>query len=268
MQWQQQRCLLTGATGGIGQAIARRLADRGVTLILQGRDEVSLKRLQHALPGDHHILVGDLSTAQGRQMVEDAIPALLPVTMLINNAGVSAVGDLEHLAADDIERVMQTNLLAPMWLTQQLLPDLKQQSQAYIVNVGSTFGSIGFACHSLYCASKFGLRGFTEALHRELQDSSVHVMYLAPRATQTAINSEQVIGMNAALGNTMDPPAVVAEALIEQLSSLRARKFIGFPEKLFARINGAFPYLVDNALAKKLATIKRFAGQHSVESNL
>ena len=127
-----------------------------------------------------------------------------------------------------------------------------------MVNVGSTFGSIGFPCHAAYCASKFGLRGFTESLIREYAHSPVNFYYLAPRATQTSINSDAVVSMNRALGNQMDPPERVADALVAQLEGNKSRWFIGFPEKVFARINGVLPGIVDRALIKKLPVIQRF----------
>ena len=102
------------------------------------------------------------------------------------------------------------------------------------------------------------MRGFTEALSREINGSGVKVAYLAPRATDTAINNDKTRAMNIALGNKMDSPERVAQALLTLINSDKRRLFVGFPEKLFARINGAFPGLVDNAIAKQLPMIKRF----------
>ncbi|GAA0368765.1 SDR family oxidoreductase [Bowmanella denitrificans] len=265
MNWSNQLCLLTGASGGIGQAIARVLAESGVRMILQGRDEQSLQRLADSLPGIHHVLVGDIGRSAGRAALIGELKRFPAISMLINNAGISPFGELQHVSAEELEQTIQTNLLAPMLLTRALLPQLQKRSEAYIVNVGSAFGSIGFACQSAYCASKFGLRGFSEALYRELAGSAVKVFYLAPRATQTAINSDEVVAMNQALGNQVDSPQKVAQALKAQLLASQPRVFIGFPEKLFVRLNGAFPSLVDNALIKKLPIIKKFAAQHAKE---
>ncbi|MBN7818605.1 SDR family oxidoreductase [Bowmanella yangjiangensis] len=265
MNWSTQLCLLTGASGGIGQAIARTLAEAGVQLILQGRNAQALQTLADSLPGTHQIVVADISSSQGRDELLKELARFPNISMLINNAGIAPFGELQSMSDEDLEQTIQTNLLAPMALIRALLPTMKKHSEAYIVNVGSTFGSIGFACNSLYCASKFGLRGFTEALQRELAGSSVKVFYLAPRATQTAINSDDVVAMNKALGNQVDSPELVAQALKTQLQQGERRKFIGFPEKLFVRINGAFPALVDNALVKKLPIIKKFAAQHAKE---
>lgn len=262
MQWQQQTCLLTGATGGIGQAIAKALANKGVRLILQGRNESRLQKLSDSLSGEHKILVADITTGQGREKILH-FAELNAISMLINNAGVGQFSLLEDTEEAAIADTLETNLLAPILLTQELLPllqkaDQQQTAPSYLVNVGSAFGSIGFAGQSIYCASKFGLHGFTEALYRELADTNVHVSYFAPRATATSINSDQAMAMNKALGNNIDSPESVANALIQQLENGHARQFVGFPEKLFVKINGAFPHIVDKALFKKLPIIKRF----------
>jgi short-subunit dehydrogenase len=262
MQWQQQTCLLTGATGGIGQTISKALANKGVSLILQGRSESRLQQLNDSLPGKHKILVADITTIQGREKIcREA--ELNAISMLINNAGVGQFSLLEDTEEAVIVDTLEANLLAPILLTQGLLPVLQkanqqQAAQSYLVNVGSAFGSIGFAGQSIYCASKFGLRGFTEALYRELADTNIHVRYFAPRATATSINNDQAMAMNKALGNHVDSPESVANALIQQLEKGHARQFVGFPEKLFVKINGAFPHIVDKALFKKLPIIKRF----------
>ncbi|SHF75369.1 Short-chain dehydrogenase [Marinomonas polaris DSM 16579] len=262
MQWQQQTCLLTGATGGIGQAIAKALANKGVSLILQGRSESRLQQLSDSLTGEHKILVADITTIQGREKI-CRMAELNAISMLINNAGVGQFSLLEETEEAVIVDTLEINLLAPILLIQELLPllqkaDQQQPAPSYVINVGSAFGSIGFAGQSIYCASKFGLRGFTEALYRELADTNVHISYFAPRATATSINSDQAMAMNKALGNSVDSPESVANALIQQLEKGHARLFVGFPEKLFVKINGAFPHIVDKALFKKLPIIKRF----------
>jgi short-subunit dehydrogenase len=164
---------------------------------------------------------------------------------------------LKQTSSDHIDSVLSTNLLVPIKLCQLFLQQL-ESSKGIIVNVGSSLGSIGYPYHTLYCASKFGLRGFTEALSRELNGSGVNVTYLAPRATDTSINNDQTRAMNKALGNKMDTPERVAKELLTLINSSKKRRFIGFPEKLFVRINGAFPGIVDGAIGKQLSIIKRF----------
>jgi short-subunit dehydrogenase len=158
-----------------------------------------------------------------------------------------------------VEAMLQTNLVAPMLLCRQMLPLLKARPEAALVMLGSIFGSIGHPGFVAYCAGKFGLRGFTEALARELADTPVQVLYLAPRATRTALNPERVNDLNAALGNSVDDPGEVARALVELLERGSRRRYLGWPEKLFVRINALLPGIVDRALAGKLDTVRHFA---------
>ncbi len=165
----------------------------------------------------------------------------------------------EEQDAGAIEQMVLTNLLAPMLLCQQLLPLLKQREAAAIVNIGSIFGSIGHPGFTAYCASKFGLRGFTEALQRELHDTSIRVSYLAPRATRTDLNPAAVTALNEALGNATDEPERVAEELLKVLGDKRRQRYMGWPENFFVRLNSVFPGVVHSALARKLHIIRHHA---------
>jgi len=130
--------------------------------------------------------------------------------------------------------------------------------QGQIVNIGSIFGSIGYPGSTVYCASKFGIRGFSEALNRELMDTNVKVRYFAPRATKTAINNEQVVAMNNALGTKMDSADYVANEFVAFLQSANLRQYLGWPEKLFVRVNSLIPNIVDKSIFKQLPIIKHF----------
>lgn len=260
MELRGKTVLLTGASGGIGQAIALQLAAAGARLVLVARNAARLATLQAELiakhPADHQIFSADLTKEQERQDLLAFVRGLQGIDLLINNAGISQFG---LVAQQDYATQLSTNLLMPMLLTQTLLPELQRKAAAMIVNVGSAFGSIGYPGFTGYSASKFGLRGFTEALKRELSDSAVQVLYFAPRATDTAINSDAVVAMNRELGNQSDSPALVAAALVQQIQQDQARRFIGWPEQLFVRVNAVLPGIVDKALAAKLAVIRRYA---------
>lgn len=257
INWNQQVCLITGATGGIGSAIARALDERGATLLLTGRSVARLNQMNQTLTRHHHVIEADIASASGREKIAE-MAKQRNLTMLINNAGVSQVGEFTANTPAQHEALFNTNVLAPMALTHAILPTLQHAERGRVINVGSIFGSIGFAAHSTYCASKFALRGWTEAMLREHHGTNLSFYYLAPRATQTGINSDDVIAMNEALGNTMDPPELVAMTLIQQVESETPRKYIGAPENFFIRMNALFPRIVDNALSKKLSVIKRF----------
>ena len=258
MDCRGKQVLLTGATGGIGQAIAVDLDRAGACLTLVGRNPDKLAALARQLAGPHRTLVADLDDPEQRAgLIRAFDPSGLDI--YVNTVGVM---DFRLFDAQDpavVERMVRTNLLAPMLLCQQLVPLLRQREEAAIVNIGSTFGSIGHPGFTAYCATKFGLRGFTEALQRELADSPVRVSYLAPRATRTALNPAAVTALNERLGNATDAPERVARAVLRVLGQNRRQQYIGWPERLFVRLNGLFPGLVHNALTRKLNIIRQYA---------
>lgn len=255
--------LLTGASGGIGQAIARRLAAQGARLILVGRSTQLLNALAQDLDvfeNQGFVLQADITSHNGHETIRTALLALQePLDALINCAGINTFGMLEDNEPEMIEKIIFTNVTATILLTRLVLPFLNKNT-GRIINVGSSFGSLGYPGFSVYCASKFALRGFSEALRRELSDSRIQVAHLAPRATQTSLNSEAVCAMNRELGNAMDEPEIVAAQVELMLSAKQMRdRNIGWPERLFLRINSLFPRIIDRALHGKLSTIRRHA---------
>jgi short-subunit dehydrogenase len=257
------RAVLTGATGGIGRAMAQALASRSDHLVLVARDAARLAVLAAELRECHPTLAiravaADLATDAGREaVVAAALEAGADV--LINNAGITDFTLFADQSTASVERILATNALAPMLLTRALLPQLTTRRRAHVVNVGSVFGLLGYPGWVSYCASKFALHGFSEALRRELADTSIRVHYLAPRATVTALNNDAMCAMNRELGNAMDDPARVAAELLKLLDGGQAERVVGFPEKLFARLNRFLPGVVDRALRRQLPVIRRYA---------
>ena len=251
------KCILTGATGGIGQAIAKQLSEKGYSLILVGRNIENLVMLVNKLQGKHEVVIGDITNETDRaNLIAKSFNNVEP-SVLINNAGISNFSTFNEVSDSDINNVLTTNLTSTIQLTHEFLKKRGGQKST-VINVGSTLGSIGFPGYSLYCASKFGLKGFSEALSREMANTDVRISYLAPRATDTNINTSNVIDMNKALGSKVDPPEMVAKELVSLLEGKKNRRFIGWPEKFFARLNGAFPELVDLSMKKSLPTILKF----------
>ena len=251
--------LLTGAGGGIGSAIAKQLSSAGATLVLIGLDQGELEQLNQVLGGQHHALQADISTDDGREAIFQFCQQLNNgIDILINNAGIGQFSLFQDMDSDHLAAIININLTSTILLTQKLLPILLTRPDGQIVNIGSIFGSIGYPGSTMYCASKFGIRGFTEALHRELMDTNISVSYFAPRATDTAINNDKVVAMNKELGTKMDSPEDVAEAFAKFVSSRRQNFYMGWPEKLFVKINSVLPSIVDKSLLKQLPVIKRY----------
>lgn len=252
--------VLTGASGGIGRALAVDLAASGHHLLLVGRDSPALEALRLGLdnPDAHRCYCLDLSDEQA---IDDFCrsPATARVDVLINNAGLSQFALLED--SHDEAALVTLNLLAPIRLCRGLQRALAANGGGRVINVGSSFGGIGYPGFSLYCASKFGLRGFSEALQREWADQPIAVHYLAPRAVATDMNSAAVVAMNRQLGNAMDAPELVARHIGGLLSRAAhgGNRYLGWPERFFVALNALLPAVVGKALRKQLPVIRRFA---------
>ncbi|MCL4721771.1 MAG: SDR family oxidoreductase [Gammaproteobacteria bacterium] len=264
MKLSDARVLLTGAGGGIGSAIAAELLERGAAVLLVDVDGNALQALatgRFAGAGDRvGICAANLTVPADRDRLCAAARGWRGgINVLINNAGVSHFGLFEEQQPAGIDLALAVNVQAPLHLCRALLDHLQQQPEAHILNTGSVFGSIGYPAYAVYSATKFAIRGFTEALRRELDGSNVHVHYLAPRATRTGINTAAVERMNAELGVATDDVATVAAAACRMIESDQPDRVLGWPEKVFARLNGAFPRLVDQGIRRQLAVIRRYA---------
>lgn len=251
--------VLTGASGGIGEAIARRLAPQCAWLILVGRNRAALHALRDTLPiSNVHAVDGDLLEEGTMERIEALARELGGVNLLINNAGVSEFHAFATQSEQRIAGMLQTNLLSPMLLSRRLIPQLAAAPQAQIVNVGSVFGQIGFPGFAAYCASKAGLRGFSQALRRELRDTSIAVRHFAPRATATPINSPAVSDMNRALKTTEDAPEDVAAELADFLQGWGWERTIGRKESFFILLNKLAPALPDKTILGQLPVIRKY----------
>lgn len=249
------RVVLTGAAGGIGTPLAHALHSAGAGLLLVGRDAGKLEALRRALAAARAsgaplaVVAADLTTTHGIDAVSVAA-ARLDADVLINNAGQPSFGRYVDLGVAHIAQALAVNLVAPMQLTHALLPALMQREQAAVLNIGSALGRLALPGFAVYAAGKFGLRGFSEALRRELAGSAVRVQYLGPRVTATAFNSPAAERYNRATGAGSDAPELVARAAVALLRSGRAERFIGFPEAFAVRLNGAAPAALDAAFSR------------------
>jgi short-subunit dehydrogenase len=260
------RIVLTGAAGGIGSATAARLAQAGARLVLTDLNPTPLARLAADLgPAALAAVAADVATDAGRAAVFAAARDL-EVNVLVNAAGVNPFGLFADQSAAEIAKAFSINAVAPLLLCHTLLPILLECPSAHIVNVGSTFGSIGFPGFTVYSASKFAVRGFSEALRRELADTSVRVHYVAPRATKTALATDRVRAMNAELGVGMDTPETVAAAIARVLRYERRELLLGAPERMFAKLNALLPGLVDRSVRRQLGVIRRHASPRAAQA--
>ena len=187
--------VITGAGSGIGQALARQLAARGVRLALSDVNEAGLQETTDSLPAEtdfraYRLDVADRDAfaAHARQVVGDFGTA----HGIINNAGVTVVGTVEHLSLQDIDWQLGINLFGTIYGTKAFLPTFLAQGEGWIVNLSSIFGLVGYPCQSAYNISKFGVRGLTEALWQELEGTGVHAICVHPGGIATKIESSSL----------------------------------------------------------------------------
>lgn len=192
MQLAGKTIVVTGASDGIGREIALNLAGKGVKVVLLARDEQKLQSVQAeiiAQQGSAEYLVCDLSESDRVKTAAAEILQRFPeVTGLINNAGVwQKLNQLDEISDEVIEAVLQTNLRGLILLTKYLLPTFRQAAEAVIVNVSSRSGHSAQPGQSVYSATKWGVRGFTQVLHTDLADSSVRVAGIYQGGTNTGL---------------------------------------------------------------------------------
>ncbi|MCC7081528.1 MAG: SDR family oxidoreductase [Burkholderiales bacterium] len=257
------RLVLTGASGGLGQAFAAALAPRCAAMLLVGRDGARLEALRGKLAAvapdvDARGIIADITEPAARDAVFSAAAGLpAPIDLLIHAAGINDFAPLEDQSLAVMERILAINLLAPIALTQRLLPLLLAAPRAQVVHIGSIFGYLGYPGFALYCASKFGLRGYSQALRRELADTNVSVRYFAPRAVRTALTTPAIAAMNRELGTTEDAPEAVANELVRFVGARAWDRKLGYPERLYVLMNRLVPALTDNAIRRQLAIIRK-----------
>ena len=186
--------LITGANGGFGQEFTRQLLEAGSRLILTDIDEEKLSSQVEKIKaevgtGEIITCIGeDLSHSQGCNNLYQQVKALdIAVDILMNNAGIGLFGRMDEVPNDEWEKLMQVNLLSPMRLTRLFIKDMIDRQQGHIVNISSLAGWVGTAGMAHYDSSKFGLRGFSEALYQEVKPYNIKVSAVYPFFSRTPI---------------------------------------------------------------------------------
>ena len=180
MDLEGKRVLLSGATGGLGQAIAVELAGHGASLVLSSRKREELERLAGSLPGGverHQVIGADLAEpGAAEKLVDDAGD----LDGLVANAALPASGKLEKFSSEEVQRAIRVNLESPILMARRLAPRLAEKGDGHLVFIASLSGKVGSPRSALYSATKFGLRGFTFALREDLHPHGVGVSVVSP----------------------------------------------------------------------------------------
>jgi uncharacterized protein len=210
--------LLTGASGGIGEAIAHALDERGAKLLISGRRGEQLERIAADLGGRPTVLAADLTEPADAAALAGRAGA---VDVLVANAALPASGPIDDFTPDEIDRALDVNLRAPIQLTRALLPGMVERGHGHVVLISSLAGKVASVGSSLYSATKFGLRGFAAGLREDLHGTGVGVTVVFPGFVSDA-------GMLADAGVRLPrwvgtrTPEQVAEAVITGIERERA----------------------------------------------
>ncbi len=232
--------ILTGATGGFGQELTRQLLQAGSRLILSDLDAAALEKQATAIKAEIATgeiiacLAANLATLEGCQALYQKVQAIaVPIDILINNAGIGLFGRMDEVPLEQWERLMQVNLLTPMRLSTFFGADMITRRQGHIVNISSVAGWIGTAGMAHYAASKFGLRGFSEALSAELKPYNVKVTAVYPFFSRTPILQSQRYGTLAETTQDLPDHLITDPARVMQvtLRGIQQNKLHVFPDR-------------------------------------
>jgi len=253
---QDKRALVTGASGGIGRAIALELARAGADVVLLARrgdrlQEVAaeIRRLGRRV----EVVVGDVTRPFDRRRALDAARDQLGgLDILVNNAGISAHGRFAEADPGRLRPIMETNFIAPAELIREALPLLRVGHEPIVVNIGSVLGQRACPHKSEYCASKFALRGFSEALRAEFAPLGVDVLVVTTGPTDTEF-FEHLLEQHGELPwRDASPvsPERVARATVRAIRRGRHEIVPGWRGWLLVAANRFFPRLVDRIMAR------------------
>lgn len=250
--------LITGASKGIGKAIAFQLAAKGYDVLLVARNENLLQSVAEEIRSKHKVSVDyfaiDLALGGAAQQLHEWVKTRnYPVSVLVNNAGYGLSGKFDTYSLPDHLQMMQVNMNAVVELTHLFLPQLKQQAQAYILNIASSAAYQAVPYLSLYAASKAFVLQFSRGLNYELKQSSVSITCISPGSTDTDFAVRANVGekgMKAAKKVNMTPEDV-AKIAVNAMFDKKPEVITGFLNKLGAFFVWLLPKrLVENTAAK------------------
>ncbi|HET8924052.1 MAG TPA: SDR family oxidoreductase [Candidatus Acidoferrum sp.] len=268
--------VITGAASGIGRALAKRLAREKMSLALVDVDANGLEQTVSQLGITRENIsthVADVADAAAiERLATQVIEHHAHVTLLVNNAGVAVLGTFEEISLEEFNWLMRINFWGVVHGVKCFLPLLRREPRAHIANVSSALGLVASAGNVAYCASKFAVRGFTEALQHELNGTNVRVSCVLPGKIRTQFSLRQRISAGAIRSSDIDrygvhrlgltSPAAAADRMVEGIIRGERRILIGPDAIWFERLQRVFPARYEQAL-RSLRIIRGLIGTHS-----
>jgi NADP-dependent 3-hydroxy acid dehydrogenase YdfG len=217
MKLNTSTAIITGATRGLGAAIAEALVKKGASVYGLARSIDALNNIKSKLSGQFIPVQVDVTELdEVKDWVHQTFKESSAPDILINNAGVGYFGKVDELPVEKWRRMIDTNLSGMFYLTQTIVPFMKQKkTPSYIINIGSILGTLGNPKMSAYCATKFGTRGFSEALFKELRYDGIKVSCLNPGSIETDFFAESGIKKH----SNMLQPKDIAETVLYMLQT-------------------------------------------------
>lgn len=239
----QRRVLVTGASSGVGEAVARRLAEAGAGIVITARSRDALESVAAEIGAT--AIVADVSQpAECHRLIEAAVGALGGLDGLINNAGCHHRGDFGDQAADGLAQMVDTNLRAPIMLSRLALPWLQQAPRGAIVNVGSVAGRMAVPGSATYSATKAGLRTLTYALAEELRGSNVAVSVVSPGPIATDFILSDIDAVtDLTFSQPMSTPEEIAGLVLDCLADGRTERTRPASTRVMTTLGYLFPAL-------------------------
>jgi short-subunit dehydrogenase len=248
------RVVITGASSGIGAALARALTTAKARLVLAARAPEPLEALGRDLRSAGRQVVAvptDVTVPADRQrLVEQAVAAFGGIDILVNNAGIGATGCFADASEERLRRLFEVNFFGATELTRLAIPYLRRGRSPAIVNVGSIVGRRGIPGYSEYGASKFALVGWSEALRAELVREGIHVLVACPGPTQTDFNSRMIEDRLPPQQFKMMSADRCADLIVRAMRQRRNEVVMTFQGRLLLQLNRWLPRLVDRVLAR------------------
>jgi short-subunit dehydrogenase len=263
------RTVLTGASSGIGHALALRLAGQGARLVLASRNAGRLEALAGTIRAEGRSALAvptDVADAAGRaRLIEQAVAALGGLDVLVNNAGVGASGFFEGADEGRLRRIFEVNFFGATELTRLALPNLKQGKDPMVVNVASVLGRRAIPGCVEYCASKFAMVGWSEGLRAELARHGIHVLVVCPGGVETEFDANLLAGGRRVFTSVRRRMSAdrCARLIVAAMRRRRNEVVITGEAKLAVWANRLFPRLVDWAVARYA---RRAAGERGASA--